>query len=159
VRAHALATAIALTLPLGTAGVAAAKLPGVLTQDPHHPFVVRPASIGYTGDGTGLVGGTDGTSVRHPGHLRWTAYNSRQGIGRGVVWLDDCDPSCADGHFSAFPVAVHVFAPKKGHFTRLTLQFTYNGKHVTDRRGVRHYAGSDGYPSYWEYYIISTNAG
>lgn len=145
------ATAAAVIAPTATA----AQLPTILTQDPHRPFVTRPGSIAYTGDGTGVIGGTDGTSVRHPGHLRWTLYTRRQGAARGVVWLDDCEPSCAGGEFSSTPVTVHAFAPLHGHFTRLTLQYTYHGKRVTDRRGIRHIRGSDGVAGSWVYYIVS----
>jgi hypothetical protein len=148
--AVAVSMAVAFAAPVG----AAARLPTVLTQDQHHPFVVRPATISYTGDGTGVVGGTDGTSVQHPGHLHWTLYNNRQGAASGAVWLNDCDPSCAGGEFSAVPVTVHVFSPKHGRFTRLTLQFTYQRKHYVDRRAIRHIPGSNGVPGYWVYYIL-----
>jgi hypothetical protein len=148
-RSHVLAVAGLTVLAIAAPSTAAAHLPGVLTQHARHPFAVRPASIDYTGDGTGLIGGSDGTSVRHLGHLRWPTYTNRQGTGRGLVWLNDCDPNCADGDFSAFPVTLHVFAPKNSHFTRLTLQFTYQGKRVTDRRGIRYLPGSSGYQSHW----------
>src|SRR3954451_3052557 len=61
----------------------AATLPSILTQDAKHPFRVRPASIDYTGDATGFIGGTDGTSVRQLGHIQWPVYTSRQAVGRG----------------------------------------------------------------------------
>jgi hypothetical protein len=70
-----------------------------------------------------------------------------------VNWLNNCEPDCADGEFQPVPVSVHVFAPLHGHFTRLTLQFTYHGEHVTDRRGIRH-IGTGSY-SFWAYYIIA----
>jgi hypothetical protein len=73
------------------------------------------------------------------------------------VWLDDCDPSCAEGTFSPYAVKVLVSRPRQGHFTRLTLKFSYEGKRVRDTRGVRYFAGGDGYRGYWSYYIVSTN--
>ncbi|MEA2473513.1 MAG: hypothetical protein QOE06_1428 [Thermoleophilaceae bacterium] len=131
-----------------------ASLPKVLTQDEAHPFVVRPASISYTGDGTGVIGGFDGTYADDPGHLTWGKYTKNQGRATGALWLDDCDPSCAEGTFTAVPVSVHVFRPSHGRFTRLTLKYTYQNDHYTDRRAIRHYS-SDGYgPSYWMYYIL-----
>jgi len=143
------AVAIASLGCLACPAAATAKLPKVLTQHARHPFAVRPATIEYTGDGTAILGGTDGASARHPGHLRWTKYNHRQGFAKGVDWLNDCDPSCAEGKFRPVPVRVHVSRPRDGRFTRLTLRFTYNGKHVVDRRGIRRYG------DYWAYYIIS----
>jgi hypothetical protein len=132
---------------------ATASLPKVLTQNPDRPFEVRPASIEYTGDGTAVVGGDDGTSARHPGQLRWTKYTGRHGVAKGMNWINDCEPSCAEGDSDPVPVNVHVFSPKQGRFTRLTLKFTYQGRHFTDRRRIRH--ARSGGVSYWYYDIIS----
>jgi hypothetical protein len=110
---------------------------------------VRTATISYTGDGTAVLGGRDGSSVRRPGHLDWTSYNRRRGYAGGVGWLNDCEPSCAEGDFSPAPVRVHVFRPRDGRSTRMALRFTYRGKHVVDRRGIRRYG------KYWAYYIVS----
>ena len=149
-------TIFILALVLLAAAPAAAwasGLPGVLTQL-KPAFQVRPAVISYTGDGTGLVGGFDGSDVRHPGHLRWTTYDAQEGMARGLLWLDDCTPDCARGTFTAVPVNVHVFAPKDGRFQRLTLTYVYGRKTISDRRGIRHYRGLGGAPGYWQYYII-----
>ena len=127
---------------------AQARLPSVLTQHTKRPFEVRPATIWYTGDGTGVIGGSDGASARYPGRLHWNRYSHRQGRARGLVWLNDCDPSCAEGTFSAAPVNVHVFAPRHGHFTRLTLKYAWNGTDVTDQRSIKNFG------SYWAYGII-----
>ena len=148
-----LAASLAAALPDATQGMAAARLPSVLTQG-RPAFEVRPASISYTGDGTGIVGGSDGRDARHPGHLRWVTYDERQGVGHGVVWLDDCDPSCAEGTFASTPVAVHVFSPGAGRFRRLTLTYTYRGQRYVDRRMVRHFAAGGGLPGYWAYAIV-----
>jgi hypothetical protein len=109
---------------------------------------VRPAEISYTGDGTGIVGGFDGTSVRHPGHLNWLRYTRRDGRARGLLWLDDCDPSCAEGAFHATPVSVHVWRPRRGVFRRLTLSFGYSGKHWLDRRRAVRMPPSGGVAGY-----------
>ncbi|HXE44085.1 MAG TPA: hypothetical protein VN635_02695 [Conexibacter sp.] len=132
---------------------ASAALPSVLTQGVRHPFAVRPASIGYTGDGTGFLGGSDGSGPRHPGHLHWSTYTQHEGIATGVDWLDDCDPSCAGGDFHPVSVRVRVFRTGSGHFTRLLLRYRYNGENIVDRRGIR-YVGGD--PGYWTYYIIAS---
>lgn len=139
------ATMAALALPAS----APAAWPGVLTGDGGR-FVVKPASIAYTGDSTGFVGGVDGTGWAHPGRLRWTAYGPRQGRATGVVWLDDCEPSCAAGTFTAHPVKVHVFAPRSGRFTRLTLQYAYAGQAVVNRRALHRTRSS------WSYAILGS---
>jgi hypothetical protein len=51
-------------------------------------------------------------------------------------------------------VAVHVFSPSAGHFRRLTLSYTFQGKHYTDRRRARHFGGN-GMPGYWAYDIVA----
>ncbi len=145
---------LGLLLLVAVPASAAARLPSVLTQSTPE-FAVRPATIGYTGDGTGIVGGPDGKSVRRLGHIRWTTYDRHQAVGRGLVWLDDCTPSCAQGTFSAAPVQIHAFAPANGRFTHVTLIYTYHGSRQVDRRFIRYYppsaAGSRGY---WEYAIV-----
>jgi hypothetical protein len=145
---------LALTTLLGAA-VNAAALPKVLTQE-HSAFQVRPAVISYTGDGTGIVGGPNGTSVHHLGHLRWTTYNRRFGIATGLVWLDDCSPDCARGTFTAHHVHVLVFSPHHRHFRRLTLRYRYRGRRYVDRRFAMFYRGSNGIPGYWAYAICGT---
>lgn len=140
-----LVTAIAIGALLALPAAAAARLPAVLTQL-KPPFQLRPAVISYTGDGTGLVGGRDGRSVRHPGHLRWKRYTRRRGIGRGLLWLNDCRPSCAGGRFHSTPVKVRASSPRHGHFRRLRLTYRYRGKRYTDHRRVRRHP--DG-PSYY----------
>lgn len=122
-------------------------LPGALTQIEHSPpFVVRPAQIVYTGDGSGVLGGFTGKGpLRNFGQLRWSTWNDSQARGAGAVWLDDCTPNCAEGTFHPYAVRVRVFAPQGGHFTRLTLNYTYKGKRIIDRRGVSKFGGNYGY--------------
>ena len=143
-----IAFAVAIAALVALPATAAARLPKVLTQE-KPAFQLRPATISYTGDGSGLVGGSDGTSVRHPGHLRWTRYTQRQGTARGVVWLDDCEPDCADGTFHPYKVRVRVSSPSHGRFRFLTLKFVYHGHHVTDKRKIEHQHG------FWDYAIVS----
>jgi hypothetical protein len=151
---RALGALLAFGLFAATPGVsAAAGLPAVLTQG-RPAFDIKPATISYTGDGTGLIGGADGRSVRHPGHLEWTTYTRRQGIAQGLVWLDDCDPDCAEGTFTATPVSVHVFSPAHGRFRRMTLTYTYQGKRYVDRRAIRHFPAGGGLSGYWAYAIV-----
>lgn len=148
----AFAVAAMLLAAASARSAEAAGLPKILTQSSTHPFQVRPAVISYTGDGTGIVGGPDGTDTRHLGRLRWPVYTRRQAYGSGLVWLNDCEPSCAEGDFSGVPVRLHAFAPRGGRFRRLTLSYTYEGQHYTDRRIIRHFGGAGGY---WNYAIVS----
>jgi hypothetical protein len=108
-----------------------------------HPWEVRPAQILYTGDGTGRLGGFDGTGLVHPGHLKWASWTQTQAKGSGAVWLDDF------GKVTAHRVTVRAFRPVKERFTRLTLRYSYHGKLIVDRRGIWRTG------SLWSYYIIS----
>lgn len=149
-RLPVLLTVSALLAPLaiGTPAQAAKGLPKVLTGTSATSFQVRPAVIEYTGDGTGVIGGTDGTSIQSPGHLRWTEYSKTRGRATGSVWVNDCEPDCASGTFAAVPVSVRVSSPKYGRFQRLTLAYTYNGKRYIDRRKTKNYG------KYWGYEIL-----
>ncbi len=112
----------------------------------------RPTQIVYTGDGSGVLGGSDGTSAAHPGHLRWATWTPKQATGSGAVWIDNCSPDCAQGTFTSHKVKVQAFRPVKGHFTRLTLRYSYHGRPVIDRRGIERHGGKKGF---WAYYIVS----
>jgi hypothetical protein len=148
--AFACATSLAFATPC-----AASRLPALLTyQNGHHALRVRPTVVGYTGDGTGVLGGFDGIGTSGFGHMSWLTWTTRIATGSGAVWLDDCEPNCAEGTFSPFAVTVRAFAPRNGYFTRLTLRYNYNGKAVVDERGVRHYSGREGRPGSYEYFIV-----
>lgn len=143
---------VILALAALTAPTAAASLPKVFTQL-NPAFQVRPAVISYTGDGTGIVGGSDGRSARYPGHLHWGRYNHTQGIARGVVWIDDCEPDCADGTFHPHKVYVHVYSASGGRFRKLTLSYSANGHHIVDRRKLRYFPPAYGIKGYWAWDI------
>jgi hypothetical protein len=142
-----LVTAITVFVP---SAVARRGLPKVLTQETP-VFQVRPATISYTGDGTGIVGGLDGSSVQHLGHLNWIAYNSRDGLAVGLVWLDNCTPDCAHGRFSAHRVHVRVSQVSNGHFRLLTLSYRDQGHSYLDHRVAHYYHG--GGEAFWAYAI------
>lgn len=144
IRIAALAAWFAIVL---AGSASAAALPGVLTQIGRGPtFAVRPAQIIYTGDGSGVLGGFSGGGPNPRfGRLRWTIWNHRQAVGHGAVWLDDCEPNCAEGTFHPYAVGVRAFDPEHGHFTRLTLRYNYHGKAIVDRRSVRRYGSSYSY--------------
>jgi hypothetical protein len=142
-----------LVVAAAVPAAASARLPSVLTQL-KRPWQVKPAVIEYTGDGTGIVGGPNGTGTRHLGHIRWTTYNHRRAVGHGLVWLNDCLPDCADGTYHSAVVTMRVGSPKKHRFRRLTLTYTYQGKHYTDRRRAVHFAGAGGNPGVWAYKLV-----
>jgi hypothetical protein len=141
-------------LMLAVPAPALARLPRTVSNVKPN-LSVRPGKISYTGDGTGIVGGSDGRSARHPGHLHWLSYTRRDGRAHGVLWLDDCEPSCAAGTFHPTPVNVHVWRPRRGVFRRLTLSFRYHGKQWLDRRRAVYVPPDEGVGGYWDYAIVS----
>lgn len=149
--ATALSAGAALTA--GAASASATARPTVLTPGSGQQFALRPAEIDYTGDGTGVLGGFDGTG-RYPsyGHLKWSSWTGTEALGSGAVWIDDCTPSCAAGKFSPYAVAVRASDPAAGHFSRLRLRFRYRGAEVVDTRGVRKGTGGA-----YEYFIVSVS--
>jgi hypothetical protein len=83
---------------------------------------VAPSSISNCGDGAaGLTG------------LHWTSWTSHLASGYGTYYLNDCTPTCAGGHFHAYPALVDLWGSSavRGHpaerkFLQLTLVFTGN---------------------------------
>ena len=82
------------------------------------------------------------------GRLNWPSWTDTQAQGSGAVWLDDCTPNCAQGAFHPYASQVRAFAPHGGHFTRLTLRYSYKGKRVIERLGIARF-GAD-----YSYYTI-----
>ena len=147
--------AVVLVAPLcASLAFGAAFRPTLLADAPHgfYSWQIRPAHIVYTGDGSGVLGGFDGSGARHalhPGHLTWTSWTEEHAAATGAVWLDDCIPDCARSTFTARAVRVVAFRPVKGHFTRMTLTYTDHGRRHIDKRGIERRGG------YWQYFIVS----
>jgi hypothetical protein len=126
---------------------ASAASPRLLTELSRAPFRVQPEVIGYTGDGTGFLGGRDGTDFNGFGALDWRIWNRHQAYARGVAWLNDCDPSCAEGSFHAHRARVRATRVRHGHYTRMKILFRWGRGTRTDRRVLQR-AGR-----YWQWGI------
>jgi hypothetical protein len=142
------AVALASFLPcflLAAIALGATRLPRLLANDGGHIWQVRPAQILYTGDGSGRLGGFDGTGLVHPGHVKWASWTQTEAVGSGAVWIDDL------GTVTAHRAEVTAFRRVEGRFTRLTLRYSYHGKLYVDRRGIRRTGGTG---TSWGYYIL-----
>jgi hypothetical protein len=126
-----LVAAVALAL-LGLAGVtdAGAKTLPVIPKDLNATGAklgVKPGEILFTGDGTGLIGGSR-TPTRARSAITWSSWTVDAAHGTGKLWLNDCKPACAGGTYHGYPVRVVAWRPgtEGGRlvFTRLTLFFT-----------------------------------
>jgi hypothetical protein len=104
---------------------------------------VEPATITYTGDGTGLLGGY---RVRGPNaRIKWTSWTGKRARGSGFNQLNDCVPFCAHGHFHRYPVRIEMWRPAQVAgllvFSRMTI--FYLG--ARPRGESSHYTFTDSY--------------
>ncbi len=133
--ALALAVAVAL-LGAGTA-LARDRLPTLDTGG--YGYLVRPTSIYYTGDGSGVIGvlrsGYGGESGPGRGFLHWKRWSRRGAFAVGTVWLKLGAPT-ATSPFTRFSVTVTGGRVRDGYFTRMALRYRLRGKAVTDTRCV-----------------------
>lgn len=131
---------LAVALLAAAPAAAAAAAPKLYTGE-RPAFAVRPAIVSYTGDGSGFLGGRSAHPRRSFGRIHWTRWRSSGGHGTGRVWLNDCRPYCAAGHFHAHPMRVDVFRLRYGRFTRMTIRERFKGRLVIDRRKLTVYGG------------------
>lgn len=87
----------------------------------------RPALISLAGDSDAFLSG-----YRAPGHmpyldnvpipgLRWTRWTTADAQAVGWEWIDNDHPSVGGGTYYAFPATVHLYRPRAGVFTRMTI--------------------------------------
>jgi hypothetical protein len=129
--------AIAL-LPSGPAGArsrdavsARARLPTLLTGW-YKRYTVRPTSIYYTGDGSGLIGKDrphGGLSGPGRGFLRWTKWTRQRAAAHGTLWLKLGVPAFSP--YTRFTLTLTAGRVRDGHFTRMTLHYRFKGKPQT----------------------------
>lgn len=116
------------------ASASAAALPAVVAEiGPafYGSIQVRPAEIGWAGDGTDLFAGR-----RHPNarpadsEIYWTAWTRSSATGTAYSWLDNCAPDCADGSFTSYPVRVSLGDPGtlNHHRVFLKMKVMYSGR-------------------------------
>jgi hypothetical protein len=135
-RALTIGVAVVAVLALSAPALGAGTLPKLATG--WFPrYEVRPHTIDYTGDSTGIVGrlprGSHAVGKR-PGFLHWKTWNKARAAGTGTLWLKSCRPNCAASAFSRQPVTVTATKPVNGRFSTLTLRYRYHGHAVTDTR-------------------------
>ncbi len=106
---------------------------------------VRPATITYTGDGTGFIGGANARN-RSSG-IHWTKWTAQVALGTGYNQLNNCTPDCAGGAFHSYRVKVELWRPRtlagRLVFTRMTIFY----KKGRPRGEPRHYTFTDLYAS------------
>jgi hypothetical protein len=115
-----------LAVALAAPAAASASLPKTPTEMGRPQ--VRPYRIDYTGDGSAILGGFTNHTGLHKsspladfGRLHWTSYTASDGRATGADWIDNFIPDGAAGTFHPFRATIHVFRPRHGIFTRMTL--------------------------------------
>lgn len=73
------------------------------------------------------VGGTTAfLRIRH-----WSRWTGASAASRGMLWVDNCKPDCASGHFRTYPAQVTLsrVADRKGvrFFSRMRLRYQHVG--------------------------------
>jgi hypothetical protein len=134
-----LVAAGALLAGAGSTAGAAGSLPKLATGAPFGGprYLVRPHTIWYTGDNTGIIGRLPSGSPavgQTPGFLHWKTWTRVQAVATGTLWGKNCVPNCAQSRFSRSSLTVTATKPRNGRFTTMTLRYSYHGKRVTDVR-------------------------
>jgi hypothetical protein len=62
--------------------------------------------------------------------LQWRYWHRYDARGHGYLVANDCDPSCAEGHFHRYPARFHLTRARTDHghfvFHHVTVRFTGN---------------------------------
>ena len=68
--------------------------------------------------------------------MHWRTWDARRAVGTGVAHVNDCDPDCADGHYSTHRVTVRLAHPRKRCGSRFftTISVRGSGYHTYARR-------------------------
>ena len=60
--------------------------------------------------------------------MRWTTWNDRRAVGTGVAHVNDCNPDCADGHYTTHRVTVHLARPRERCGSRFFTTISVRGQ-------------------------------
>lgn len=122
-------------LPLAPTGVGVTKA--------HKGLQVKPASIIYTGDGSGFIGGANVGEKRSS--IKWTKWTSTLAIGSGYNQLNDCQPYCAAGKYHRYPVRIEMWRPRHLAHTLVFTRMTIFYEKSRPAGEPRHYTFTDTY--------------
>jgi hypothetical protein len=127
---------VLVALALSASGQASAKRVAVSARAPlptlltgwYGRYTVRPTSIYFTGDGSGLIGVDrphGGLSGPGRGFLHWTSWTRKGGAAVGTLWLKLGVPAFSP--YTRFALTLTVGRVRDGHFTRMTLHYRMGG--------------------------------
>jgi hypothetical protein len=140
-----------VVLLMVAAPASAAAKPRLLARDSSNALMLRPGQLVISGDASEIVGGTgwtQGSGLASFGRIRWSAFNRREAVGRGFLWVNDCDPNCADGTFQQHTAWIHASSVTRSLYQRLTVRYMDDGAVRYDRRILRRHG------TYWAWDVI-----
>ena len=133
----ALSVVTCLLVGAALPALAAGGSPRLLRFDDTTRFAVRPATLSFGADGGVLVLGPGVSQssfhARHDGHIRWSTWKAASARGDGTVWINQCRPDCAAGHYTSYPVTLQASRVMDGRYTRLTLSYQRSGQPIVRR--------------------------
>jgi hypothetical protein len=90
-----------------------------------HAGQIMPRAIAFGAGGSLLVR-----------QVTWSTWQHGAAHGRGVVWVNDCSPSCAQGSYTKSPATLTLSATRThdGHayYSRLVMTWSQNGQLQSD---------------------------
>ena len=67
--------------------------------------------------------------------MQWTVWDDRRAAGDGIAHVNDCNPDCADGHYTTYRVTVRLARPRELCGSRFFTTFRVKGSgYHTDAR-------------------------
>lgn len=125
-RAIRLLLAVLVLALLGVGSAQAATLPVVPSHLRGGPFVVEPAQINLTGhDDKYLLGGIG----HHYGQITWSYWSAKSAGGTGVIWLNDCIPTCRQKGTQGWRVRLWLWHPRLLNGRWMFTQLRYKLRH------------------------------
>jgi hypothetical protein len=148
-----LASASVTLAAAGAPAPARHQAPPLPTLNDGERFRVQPPTLsGWTFDGSQILGGpSDDLPVGYYpggsfGRIEWTAWTPAYARGEGIVWTDDCEPSCGNGHWSGTATMVLAYRARRGTFQRM--RFECNCEEPVGTRARFRLAGK--FPPQWK---------
>jgi hypothetical protein len=73
--------------------------------------------------------------------VRWSSWGGKDAVGRGYLYLNDCQPDCAAGHFHSYlsQVVLSEVRQTKHHgplYSEGTFSYSVKGKHLSEEFGL-----------------------
>jgi hypothetical protein len=125
--------------------VAASSLPRLLRLDVSSNFVARPGTMSFGCCGQFVIGGPGVSAAAFRsgrlGHIRWKRWASARSTGVGLLWVDNCVPSCASGKLRSRPVSIQATRVVHRRYTRLLLIYRFGSRRIFDWRKLERVPG------------------